>query len=461
MPDTPHISHNRTGFRLSLQYSFLYTILVTLIFVVAFLLSQHELREWAHEWMWDDAESFVQMAERDGSDALIASIEALGRINLTYDRIYALVDADGVVIAGNAKVVNITPLRSFYPIEAFGVEPADPEETTGYWVQSIPINGYTIIQGTSDHVIYELLEALRTSLILGVLAFIAVGLYLGTRVGKLTGDRIAAISDTLDMAGQGDLSSRVPAGEGPKDDLERVGRKINDTLERIERLVDVQKQITTDIAHDLRSPLQRLRQRLEKIDPDTDFDMQRDASLDAIDEIVETFQSLLRIAELERGRLLEDHGETDVGKVLATVLEIYEDTAFEAGQTLVTGQLDAGLPAIPGNANLLAQMFANLIENAITHCPGGSTITVSAVAVGSGLRVTIADNGPGIPLAERERVFDRFYRSDPSRYRKGNGLGLSLAKAISTAHGGDLSLANVDTGACFVWVWPADLMATS
>jgi signal transduction histidine kinase len=213
-------------------------------------------------------------------------------------------------------------------------------------------------------------------------------------------------------------------------------------LDRIQNLMQGLQQISSDIAHDLRTPLTRLRQRLE-------LAHRRQASVEGLraaleasirdaDGILETFGALLRIAQIEAGTRKAGFTQVDLSALLEELVEAYQPVADEKGQSL-TPAIGAGLH-VAGDRELLAQLFANLIENAVRHAPAGAALTVQAEAVERAVRAVVSDNGPGIPAGLREKVFQRFYRLETSRTTPGSGLGLSLAGAIASLHGSELSL---------------------
>jgi signal transduction histidine kinase len=202
------------------------------------------------------------------------------------------------------------------------------------------------------------------------------------------------------------------------------------------------RQVTTDIAHDLRTPLTRLRQRLEiAASSDADEQALRKNLGDArheVDDILAMFTALLRIAEVESGARKAAFSRVDLAEIVDTVVEVYRSGADEKGQHL-EHSIDPRVATI-GDRELLIQLFANLVENAIRHCPAGARIVVISRRRDHEVEVSVSDNGPGIPTEMRGKVLQRFVRLENSRTSPGYGLGLSLAAAIANLHEAPLSI---------------------
>jgi len=246
------------------------------------------------------------------------------------------------------------------------------------------------------------------------------------------------------MAGK--LDERVPA-IGMGDEYDRLTYNLNAMLDRIQTLMEGLRQVSTDIAHDLRTPLTRLRQQLEStlaLDPSEAVESAVDRALAQVDEVLMTFDALLRIGQIEAGAGRARFETLDLSAIMERVRLAFEPAANDAGKSLVAG-IAAGI-AVRGDRELLTQMFANLIENALTHTYGPTTIVVSLARDGNAIIAAVADDGPGIPAHERDRVIRRFYRLDASRSTAGSGLGLALVAAIAELHGARLTLAANDPG---------------
>jgi signal transduction histidine kinase len=208
-------------------------------------------------------------------------------------------------------------------------------------------------------------------------------------------------------------------------------------LSRIQQLMDGLRQVSSDIAHDLRTPLGRLRQHLEdareRAKTTTEYDEATDAAIEEADGLLETFSALLRIAQVEAGAQKSGFSELDFSALVRSIGEAYQPAAEDSRHRLLIDVEDGA--NLTGDRQLLAQMISNLIENALNHTPEGTTVSVGLRKTGTGFEAEVADDGPGIPETEHGKVFDRFYRLDRSRSTAGSGLGLALVKAIAGLHG--------------------------
>ncbi len=444
----------RTSIRLSLQYSFLYAVLSALVFALAYGFTQYEVEDWVLDQMRSDAEILSEIYQDSGANALISRVDALAEVSFENARIFRLVGAEGAVISGNLLVGFDGPVPRFVPAEDLQLKGASNDEVEGYWMREDQIGPYSLIQGSGDHIVAEILEALGLSLVIGYLAVVLLGLVVGVRVGRITEQRITAISQTLSSVSSGNLSARIPAVANARDDLSRVSGEINVMLDRIKRLLESQEQISNDIAHDMRTPLQHLRQRLEKLRNSPSVAPEDvSASLEQTEEIIATFNALLRIAQIEAGNRREMFERTDLAQIIANVVEVFEPAAEDEGVSLTIDVPDTALDVL-GDRGLLTQMLSNLVENAIKHCPQGTTVEISGQTTPSATILRVADNGLGIPAHDRERILQRFFRGEQSRSSPGNGLGLALVNAITEIHDAPISIFDNNPGSAFEISFP-------
>jgi signal transduction histidine kinase len=277
---------------------------------------------------------------------------------------------------------------------------------------------------------------------------IALGLVGGFFVSRRVLSRIDAMTGTAQTIMAGDLSGRLPVA-GTGDELDRLADNVNAMLERIEALMRGLKEVSDNIAHDLKTPLTRLRNRCEQALRSASGEASYRAALESTiaesDDLIRTFDALLMIARAESGQARENMTDFDASEIARDVGELYEPVADEKGIAL---KIDAPAAApVRGNRELVSQALANLIDNAIKYAgPNGKVngvpaeIVVKAGNDGERITLSVADHGPGIPDADRGRVVERFVRLEQSRSEPGSGLGLSLASAVARLHGGELKL---------------------
>ena len=256
--------------------------------------------------------------------------------------------------------------------------------------------------------------------------------------------------------GQGELRARIPLGRRG-DDFDQLSRRVNAALDRLSALVESIHAVSVNIAHDLKTPLNRLAITVEMaIVADARGVSVGEHLVQAegeIQQINSTFDALLRIAQIEAGARRERFVTLNLKEVLESIADAYGDVADERGQCLTVSYSD-DLPPIEGDRELLIQLSANLVENSMRHCPTGTNIGVRAARVGDRVVPTFADDGPGIPPDEHEKVFERLYRVDKSRTTSGSGLGLSLVRAVSDLHGASVALSNRDPGLLIAVAFP-------
>jgi signal transduction histidine kinase len=259
--------------------------------------------------------------------------------------------------------------------------------------------------------------------------------------------RIETISRTARDIMAGDFSKRIPV-RGTHDEFDHLVRSLNAMLERNEAAMESVRQVSNDIAHDLRTPLTRLRQRLDLAQRRArsleEWQRAADGCISDMDAILETFGALLRIAQIESGMPARRFAKVDLSELLRTVIEVYQPMAEEREQRF-SADIASRL-MVWGDRELLAQMVANLIENAMKHSPVGASIGLATFQLSSAIAVVVMDSGPGIPIADRGRVFQRFYRLESSRSTPGSGLGLSLVEAIAALHGVSIELTDNGPG---------------
>lgn len=359
---------------------------------------------------------------------------------------YVLVDRSGTRIAGDLPLATLGWGQVSVPERGTPSDPPDansPMRTYGIALDDRSL----LVVGSDSYDVAELRDwlnafALWSGIGITLLALGAGYLIAATFVRRL--DRINTAANTVMM---GALSERLPVmGVGPE--FDRLSANLNRMLDRIEALVSGLRQVTTDIAHELRTPLTRLRQRLEVTRASPLIETHRQAIDDAtaqVDEVLAMFRALLRIGSLDAGIGSDRFRRVDLSAILNRVALAYQPAIEDAAKGLRLA-IEPEL-VTNGDSDLLAQMFNNLVENALVHTPAHSLITIQLRCEQQAIVAVIGDNGPGIPDADRTRVLQRFVRREPSRALPGSGLGLALAAAVARLHHADLTITDNAPGA--------------
>jgi signal transduction histidine kinase len=275
-----------------------------------------------------------------------------------------------------------------------------------------------------------------------------LGLGGGLLIGRGVTRRAAVMAAALARVEAGEISHRLPVRRGG-DEFDRLARRINSTLDRVQGLMQALRQVTDDIAHDLRTPLSRLRQRLEAAlrtaEGDAAWRTMTEGAIQDAEQLLDVFAALLRIAQAESGARRAAFARFDLSAVVEAVAEVHAPAAEARGQLL-----DAKIGTdifIFGDRDLVTQMLSNILDNAVKHGRSGGRIEVQLTARPAGGAVlTVADDGPGIPAEARDAVLRRFHRLDAARTTQGTGLGLALVKAVADLHGMALTLGEAGPG---------------
>jgi len=313
--------------------------------------------------------------------------------------------------------------------------------------------GLRLLVGRDIRERLEIAGRIRDSMAWGIAITVALAAAGGIFLSRSMLRRIEAINETSRDIMAGALGRRVPV-KGGGDEFDRLAENLNRMLDRIEALVAGMKEVSDNIAHDLRGPLARLRARLEValMDDGDSADLRRviESTITEADGLLATFNALLGIAQAEAGAPRERFADIDAAALLADVAALYEPVAEERGlgfETDLSGETDVSGPTVVrGDRDLLFQAMANLADNAIKFSPAGGTVRIGLEAADDRARLSVADDGPGIAPEMRDKVRERFVRLDQSRSLPGSGLGLSLADAVARLHDGFLVLDDASPG---------------
>lgn len=440
-----------TPFRLALAFGLLFILAFLAAGVVTYQLLKSELAQTLDASVRDTYSVVESTYSTDDLEDLIAAVNTYASLNSSEDQVFLLLDAEGKRLAGNLAAFNGRNGLSTVHAVDLGLKGDDRIR-----VQAGNVGDNRLIVGQSyaetDDLEHIALMSFGWALAAIVILAVGGGVFLASRAQH----RLDGIEKTMVEVSGGNLMKRIPL-HGNGDDIDVVSAQMNQALDRLSALVEGMRQVSTDIAHDLKTPLNRLRMTIEQAmqHGGQGEDMQQ-LLLDAREEsdrINATFEALLRISQIEAGARKTRFRKIDLREIMVSVYEIYRDVAEDSGHLLEFASETTGA-MVNGDRELLMPLFVNLIENAINHCPPHTKITVGIQAAEHGFRATVADNGPGIPAEERDLVFRRLYRLDKSRSTPGNGLGLSLVKAIADLHAATITLEDHQPGLRMILRFP-------
>ena len=425
--------------RLAAIYTAAFAASVIVLCAITLLTTRATLKQQFDSRINAEAFALGQEFRQEGLKGVVDAVHERDRTPGALE--YGLQTSDGRPMAGRLSGAR-TPLGWS---DLRTVQPDGRPESLRVLTFALP-EGYRLVVGDDD----ERADALEKAVLQGFLWAFAGVVVLGIAGGYgLSYDmhrRLAAMTGAAEAIIDGDLERRIPV-RGSDDDLDRLSVTFNRMLDRIGALMDSLRQVSSDIAHDLRTPLTRLRQRLEASRTLLASESRAEAvegALGDVDAILDTFAALLRIAQIEGGARRAAFRPVDLTAVARTVVEAFAPSAEDAGQSLM---LDAGEElAIDGDRELLTQMLANLIENALRHAGAAARVMVRLGIENGHALVSVSDDGPGVPEAERAHIFDRFYRLERSRSTPGNGLGLALVAAVARLHDAAIALGDAGPG---------------
>ena len=434
------------SFRLTLAYAGLFSASVVILFGAIYWIAGVYMTSQLDAAIDSDLTELQEGLRDGGPERVAALIADRVRQMPAGPIVYLLEDPQGKVLAGNLPALAPRPGRvdlDFPTRDILGNPPP------AIRARGVVLSGGEYLLAGADatplHEMHEwMLRAFAWSFAITLLLAFGGGAFLSGRLLR----RVETIGRTARDIMEGNLSKRIPI-RGVDDEFDHLGASLNAMLERIEASIDIIRQVSDDIAHDLRTPLARLRQRLElaerkAVSPE-ELHLAIRRSISDTDAILETFGALLRIAQIEGGAQRDRFAAVDLSELLRTIVEVYQPMAEERHQALST-RIASGL-SVRGDRELLAQMFANLLQNALHHSPAGAAISLSADNEREDrIEIVLADSGPGIPTSERAKVFRRFYRLERSRTTPGSGLGLSLVAAVASLHDIALTLGDNDPG---------------
>lgn len=460
---------NTTAARLSALYLLLFAVCATFLVIYMTSLSANMLVSQTRDAINEEVRGLDRAYQRGGLPVLVRVMEA--RARQPGANLYMLADINGRILSGNVEslqpgILDITGwTEKPFTYTRYGESEqrlngrADEKHEAMAVVFRLPSQFIVLVGrdlGEPEKFRRVMQRALVVTLAIMSLGAFLIWYFVGRRALKRI-DRVSAASRRI-MAG--DLTGRLPISSAG-DEFDRLSDNLNKMLDRIAALNEGLRQVSDNIAHDLKTPLTRLRNRAEAAlagkPKNDDYREALERTIAESDQLIRTFNAILMISRLEAGYSAELTTAVDLRAIVDDVEELYEPLAEEEGVTL-TASKPEGAVEFQGNRELVGQALSNIVDNAIKYSAGsGDAPRVELVLERSGdeIRLTVRDNGPGVPEADRDRVTERFVRLEESRTQPGSGLGLSLAKAVMTFHGGRLEFADNNPGLAVAMVFPA------
>ena len=424
------------SFRLAALYLALFTASALALGVFVYLSVRHEILTDFDERIAEESDALKSAFADGGRNRLAEIIDARGSSGAGFA--YGLVAPDGKLVAGDLRLPGSGAVKGW--IEAQEADGEEAPESKPEVVRSLitPLaDGSSLLVGDERRRSSAILTGVLTAFAWAVAATLALGTIGGLWLSAQFLGRIDSMRRTARRLMDGDWSRRIPQSR-TDDDLNALARTFNRLFDRIEKLLLANKQVSADIAHDLRKPLAGVLRRLEAARDDPSSGAARasiDTAIGDVEGVLETFNALLRIGQIEAGARRAAFRPLDLAELAREVAETFAPAAEDENKMLVQ-RLDSPLP-ISGDKELLVQMIANLIDNALRHTPPGVRIEVRGERTPAGIALSVSDNGPGVAAGEMTAIFQRFHRAGDPERAPGNGLGLALVAAIAELHGLD------------------------
>lgn len=435
-----------TAIRLALRYAVFYGLLTGLGLGVLYWATSRYVDAQISAGLENELAALTRFDQEKGRHRLLEVLSDQPVIDAENRRYLLLTSSDGQKLAGDLKgwPPNLRPdnrVRNIWIEE--DLIPYPVEDQDGFWpmIATILPDGSRLLIAQSVRQAEDLQEFVLSAMGLILLVIVGLTLLLGWRMGRQMLKRVDLINDTARQIQQGNLARRVPSS-GRNDEFDELATHLNRMLAHIEQLINGMREVTDNVAHDLRRPLSRLRNRLEvtllEARDEQNYRQTIEHAVSDVDGMIKTFNALLEIAQVEAGSYRGEWEDVEFSTLVHDIGELYQGIAERNGQTLGT-KIDPGI-SIRGNRHLLGQAISNLLENAIKYSDSGSEISMSLSAHAGNPLLSVSDTGPGIPSTDTQHVLKRFVRLDSSRSAGGNGLGLSLVSAVASLHKAQLVL---------------------
>ena len=435
------------AFRIVLIYVFVFAVSATVLVGFTYWNTERSLDAQTDQIIEAEVTGLVEQYQRLGVMGLAQAVA--GRSTHEGQDLYLLADSQGRFLAGNLDKwpPSVTRANEFLEFEYARRVQGTLATRRARGMALLLVGGFELLVARDVAERDLTRQLLTTTLPWSVIMMLVFGLIGGALMSRNVLRRLDLINRTSGEIVAGNFSHRVPL-TAAHDEFDALAENLNRMFERIERLMKGMREVADSVAHDLRTPLNRLRNHLEeaqrRLDPLSPHAAEIEAAIAETDGLIATFNALLLIAEADSGVARGAMAQIDLAAVTEDVAELYAPLAEE--KNIALGVLPTGVLTIEGSRSLISQALANLIDNAIKYTPAEGRVTISASETPSGVDLTVADSGPGIPAADRARVVERFVRLEASRNSPGTGLGLSLVAAVARLHQARLTLDDNNPG---------------
>lgn len=452
-----------SAFRLSLFYALIYSVLTALTLGLIYWSTAHFITAQVDAGLSVERNALIREYREEGLPALVATVKRRAHDDLRGGHLWLLMDAGHHKLAGNflSWPLKLVPTAGFgyINLNSPSIEKAlrSNDDDIGVRTLAVPLDkGGALLLGQALVNEDQLADHTLALVAWAVGILVLISLVGGGFMGRAVLRRIESVSEAAAGIMSGRLSQRIPV-TGKGDEFDELAERLNMMLARIDQLVRGMREVTDNVAHDLRSPLTRLRSRLEvallEARKPREYREVIEGAVTDIEGVIQTFNALLSIAQAEAGMKRKDFSPVDLHALVTDLGELYGAPAEEAN--LVFSFEGVSHAHILGSRDLIAQAVGNLLDNAIKYTPRSGHVHLGLKLQNDRLRLRVSDDGPGIPEADRLRVMERFVRLDAARSTPGNGLGLALVKAVAQLHDAVVVLEDANPGLTVILDFPA------
>ncbi len=423
-----------TSFKLAALFALIFGVSTTAVGAFVYINVKSTLNNQERTRIQADALALKGEYDSGGMSDMMAAIHERQRNNIAGGLDYSLFKSNGERLFGNMPKQVLKPGWRHMLGPPDGDEPEGELERLLVFRQPLSPDLWLVV-GDDVGRVGKLSDDFLRVFGIGLLLALTLAAGGGAAVSFTFLQRIDAITRTAEAIIEGDIGQRISVS-GSGDDLDRLASTLNRMLDRIGFLMEALRHVSTDIAHDLRTPLGHLRHVLddarERARDIGEYKAAVERAVNETDAILETFSAILRIAQIESGSRRAGFRKIDLSSIVSDVAQSFAPTAEEQNRTLLS-EIEGGLQIV-GDRELIAQLTVNLVDNAIRHTPEGAKIWLRLFSKNAAVFLEVCDNGIGVPQSERDKIFHRFYRGEASRTTPGNGLGLSLVSAVASLH---------------------------